>query len=190
MQTCYEDNARTVFLRRAGHKEMCLVHSLAKTQIGGDVATASVMQKVWRHNRDVAWLIGHQASGDIVGFYLFLFFNENGLRAYEQQLVDTLDPDVSLLTPDGGKPEAVYLWGVVARGLADRTFPLIVQALPKERYGGVPILAKAATPGGAYGLKRYGFGRQHVAETGEVGDVFRLNREPAYRPGIRPRSVT
>jgi hypothetical protein len=187
MQTIYWDNGHDVYLRRAGCGDFPAIRNLAQTYIGGEITPVSVMRRVWTHNTDVAWVIGRESSAELAGFYLFLFFNTEGLRAYEARAVDTLDPASSLLTSDGEKPAGIYLWAVVARGLTDRTFPLIIQALPKERYGGVPILARAVTPGGVHGLKRYGFGSENPSPArNAVGDKFRLNREPG-RVGLVAR---
>jgi hypothetical protein len=174
-----------VFVRMAREDEIEALHQLTVAQIGQQVAPLEAMQDVYRHNPDSLWIIFRAPSGDksqaqIAGYYGFLHLNEAGHKALEARTLTPRKPDLSLLTPAGGRPEAVYIWAIVARRLTTLTIPLVGKGLGIKRYGGLPFYATAATMGGLNGLKGYGFTGSEPVD--ELGGLFHF-----YMPGEADR---
>jgi hypothetical protein len=120
-----------------------------------------------------------------VGFYLLAMLSASGLTAYQDDSFNPLDPDLSHIVPSGVRPAAIYAWGIVARKMAAQTNPLIAKALTKEIYGGVPIVARAATRGGHLSARQYGL-RQDDNTRAAGADRYRLDAlgGPAASPAL------
>jgi hypothetical protein len=162
-----------VFVRMAREDEIPTLHQLTVSQIGPHVAPLEAMQDVYRHNPETLWIIFRAPNGDksqaqLVGYYGFLHLNEAGHKALEARTLTPRKPDMSLLTPAGERPAAVYIWAIVARKLTTLTIPLVGKGLGIKRYGGLQFYATAATMGGLNGLKGYGF----TGEGDELGGLF------------------
>lgn len=178
-----------VFVRMAREDEIPALHQLTVSQIGQQVAPLEAMQDVYRHNPESLWIIFRAPDGDksraqLVGYYGFLHLNEAGHKALEARTITPRKPDLSLLTPAGGRPSAVYIWAIVARRLTTLTIPLVGKGLTVQRYGGLPFYATAATMGGLNGLKGYGFTGSGEEPVDELGGLFHF-----YMPGEAERAA-
>ena len=178
----------TVFVRMAREDEISTLHQLTVSQIGHQVAPLEAMQDVYRHNPETLWIIYRAPNGDksqaqLAGYYGFLHLNEAGHKALEARTITPRKPDLSLLTPAGERPSAVYIWAIVARKLTTLTIPLVGKGLGIKRYGGLPFYATAATMGGLNGLKGYGFTGAESEPVDELGGLFHF-----YMPGEADRA--
>jgi hypothetical protein len=170
-----------VSVRRASKTDLPVIMELVRSYFGENIASAAVVEKVHNHNHDTAWAVVREPADQPVGCYLLVMLSEGGFQAYQAETFDPLDPDLSHIVPSGVRPAAIYAWGIVARKLAAQTNPLMSKALRKEIYGGVPIVARAATPGGHLSANRYGFAQDEKARTA-TGDRYRLEMPQHVKP--------
>jgi hypothetical protein len=152
------------------------------TEISPDVAPLELVQAVYKHNSDSFWGVYYNESDApdskprFIGYYGFLHLNADGQESLESGAFDAFHPDFNQLAKDGERPAVIYVWAIVAKKVARLATPLIAKALGKDRYGGVPIYAKAGTLGGLSTIKGYGFVGARPSEKG-LGDLFRLDPE-------------
>lgn len=170
-------------VKRPADAEIDNILALTRGELSASTVPLDVIKAVHKHNTDTLWGVYRASDASkrdlrIIGYYSFLHLNEEGRARLEQNTFDGSHPDLSLVVPTGERPAAVYVWAVVARGVARVGTPLICRALGRNTYGGVPIYATAATTGGLNAAKRYGFGGAHEAEGG-LGHLFRLDQAPA-----------
>ncbi len=168
-----------ILVRRPTAGEIDNIHNLTKTELSASSVPLSVIKAVHKHNKDTMWGV-YQGEGDdklnarMIGYYSFLHLNQKGRDLLERAEFDASKPDLSLLVPHGERPAAIYIWAVVARGVARIATPLTARALGRELYGGMPIYTTAGTMGGLNAIKGYGFAGARQAEAG-VGHLFRLD---------------
>lgn len=177
LRTSHPEGGAVLF-RRALADEIATLHTLTVREIGPDTATLAVMQKVHQHNPDCLWSIlredGEGSPPRLVGYYGYLHLNAAGLAALEAGLFDAREPKLTELAPEAERPAAIYIWAMVARKLRALVSPLIPRALPKEIYGGLPILARAGTLGGLNRLNKVASSEGNDAANG-IGDIFRVD---------------
>lgn len=171
-----------IFVRHPSDQEIGNLYTLSQTEISDNVAPLSLVQDVYKHNRDSFWGVYYNKTGSaeetsaFIGYYGFLHLNAAGQVALEDGSFDALNPDFAQLATEGTRPAVIYVWAIVAKKVARLATPLIAKALGKDRYGGVPIYAKAGTLGGLSTIKGYGFVGARPSEKG-LGDLFRLDPE-------------
>ena len=164
----------TIGFRRARGEEISRIHALTAAQIGPDVASLAVMQRVYQHDPECFWTI-LRAEPDgfrIVGLYLYLYLNAAGAERLAAGLLDTRDPCPSALARPNERPVQIYIWAMVARKLTTLIAPLVVKSFPTWRYGGVPLAARAGTIGG---LKSVQTSAIAGISSKAVGDVFQID---------------
>lgn len=180
------DDGTIILVRRPTATEIDNIHSLTKSELSGSNVPLPVIKAVHKHNKDTLWGVYQAQGGDkqnarMIGYYSFLHLNQQGREILERAEFDASAPDLSLLVPHGERPAAIYIWAVVARGVARIATPLTARALGRELYGGMPIYTTAGTMGGLNAIKGYGFAGARQAEAG-VGHLFRLDPpSPAER---------
>ena len=170
-----------VMVRRPTEEEIDNIHSLTKMELSVSTVPLPVIKGVHNHNNDTLWGVyqstdGKKENARMIGYYGFLHLNQAGRDALERDEFDGSNPPLSLLAATGERPAAIYVWAVVARGVARYATPLTARALGRELYGGVPIYAMAGTMGGLSSIKGYGFAAARQAEAG-LGHLFRLDPE-------------
>jgi hypothetical protein len=176
--TVIHPEGATIGFRLAQTCEIPAVHCLAVREIGPQIASLEVMQRVHRHDPDtIRVVLRAEPSGEqfkIVGCYGYLFLNEEGVALLEADSLDTRNPTTSVLALPGERPAQIYVWMMVARKLAKLLSPIVIQSFPKERYAGVPIAARAGTIGGLKSIVPVAIADGRENSKG-VGDVFRLD---------------
>jgi len=176
--TVQHPDGGTIGFRRARREEISRIHALTAAQIGPDVASIEVMQRIYQHDPESFWTILRAepdgAGFRIVGLYLYLYLNAAGADLLAAGLLDTRDPPHSALVQPNERPVQIYIWAMVARKLTTLIAPLVVKSFPKSRYGGVPLAARAGTIGGLKSVRA-----SAIADVGipskAVGDVFRID---------------
>jgi len=175
-------DGRVIFVRHPSAEELERIYALTQTEISPSVASWDTVKKADKHNPDTFWGVflatdNTRNNVSMIGYYSFLHLNESGRVALEGGTFDAVHLDFSQLVEEGKRPSVIYVWAILARKVARIATPLVAKALGKNRYGGVPIYATAATLGGLNSMKGYGFVGARPSEKG-VGDLFRLDPEP------------
>jgi hypothetical protein len=171
-----------LFVHHPSDAEIGNLYELSMTEISPEVAPLELVQRVYKHNPDSFWGVYYAKSEALedeprfIGYYGFLHLNEAGNKALEDGSFDALHPGFDQLSKAGERPVVIYVWAIVAKKVARLATPLIAKALGKDRYGGVPIYAKAGTLGGLSTIRGYGFVGARPSEIG-LGDLFRLDPE-------------
>jgi hypothetical protein len=171
-----------IFVHHPSDQQISNLYSLSQTEISDNVAPLDLVREVYKRNKDSFWGVYYNKTGApedepaFIGYYGFLHLNADGQKSLEDGSFDALHPDFAQLAVEGSRPAVIYVWALVAKKVARLATPLIAKALGKERYGGVPIYAKAGTLGGLSTIKGYGFVGARPSEKG-LGDLFRLDPE-------------
>jgi hypothetical protein len=170
-----------VFVRRAQEHEILDIHELTKREISADVAPLSVVQDVYKRNRDTFWTVNRASDvskqdAQMVGYVGLLILNEIGRERLEAGAFDAHEPDIRLLVPSNTRPAAIYVWAIIARKVAKHTAHLMAHAMGPELYAGVPLFATAGTLGGLNLMKGYGFSGARASGGGGLGQLFRLDQ--------------
>ncbi len=179
-----------IFVRHPSDQEISNLYALGVTEISDNVAPLSLVEAVYKHNRDSFWGVYYNKSDapeekpSFIGYYGFLHLNAAGQISLEDGSFDALHPGFDQLAPEGERPAVIYVWAIVAKKVARLATPLIAKALGKDRYGGVPIYAKAGTLGGLSTIRGYGFVGARPSEKG-LGDLFRLDPEVSEAATVR-----
>ncbi len=173
------ESGDVIWVAPAAPAEIPAHHALNVASVSSNVASLEIMQAVQAHNPESLWSVWRASdlaaqTPVLAGFYAFLHLTPSGHEALTTRRLETRDPDLRMIVPAGTRPDAVYIWAVVARKLTGITTPLIAKALGSSRYGGLPFYATAGTFGGLNRLKRYGFDDTTRAEA-ELGDLFRFD---------------
>jgi hypothetical protein len=169
-----------LFVRHPTDDDLVRIRELSQSEISPVVAPMDLVKAVYRHNRDTFWGVylsqdGTEQGAKLIGYYSFLHLNEAGARALERGIFEGLNPDMAHLVAEGGRPVAIYVWGLVARKVARLATALVARALGRVRYSGVPIYGKAATLGGVAAFRHYGF--ESTRPSGGIGGLYRLDPE-------------
>ncbi|HWA30743.1 MAG TPA: hypothetical protein VG867_06585 [Rhizomicrobium sp.] len=170
-----------VWVARAKEHEIPELYALTQKEVGDGITSLETLQNMQKHNRDAVWGVyrasdNSRADTKLVGYFALIFLNPPGLEALEQDRFDGIEPDMRMVVPSDTRPAAIYLWVVVVRRLSRIAGWLLANALGADRYGGIPIFAKAGTKGGLNALKGRGFSASDSNAT--VGHLFRLDRPP------------
>jgi predicted GNAT family N-acyltransferase len=177
-----------LWVRRPEPDEFPLLHHLLVTEITAEASSVETMTAVFSHNRDSFWVIVCEKNGEEarpVGFFASLALNKNGVTALRSGRFDARHPDFAQIVPTGVDPEALYLWGVVARGMLALTIPLVGRAMG-PRYRSAPLYASIATEGGRQALMSLGF-TDVAGANPRIGSLMR--RAPLLREDGLPAEM-
>jgi hypothetical protein len=168
-----------VFIRRAKPDEIARIHALTKEAISAEVAALSVVEEVYKRNRDSFWTVNRAAdpnkrSPRLVGYIGMLHLNQAGRDRLEAGNFNAHEPDVRLVVASGIRPAAIYVWAIIAPKVGRQATSLVAQALGAELYRGVPIFATAGTLRGMNLMKGYGF--SGAGNEPRLGQLFRLDQ--------------
>jgi hypothetical protein len=173
-----DHNNTTIGFRVARPHEVARIHEITVREIGPEVASIEVMQRVYEHDPASMWVVLRGEPGSkgfrIVGTYGYLFLNQEGVALLEDGLLDTRNPPNSVLALPDERPAQIYIWLMVARKLTALLAPLVIKGFPKARYGGVPLAARAGTIGGLKSVLPSAILDAQRGSSG-VGDVFKID---------------
>ena len=93
----------------------------------GGAASPEVVHRVFRHNPDSFWAIARRdhfmaGLGGGEGFVAYLMLNQAGVDSLFNGSFSALDPDLSFICRQSETPVAIYVWGILARGLLPEEF--------------------------------------------------------------------
>ncbi len=171
-----------ILVRRPTDTEIDNIHGLTRAELEVSTVPLHVIKAVHKHNKDTLWGVYHASEDSpearrdarMVGYYGFLHLTQAGRDQVERAEFDAGDPPLELIVPHGERPAAIYIWAVVAKGVARYGTPLTARGLGRDLYGGVPIYTTAGTMGGLSSIKGYGFAAARPAQEG-LGHLFRLD---------------
>jgi hypothetical protein len=168
-----------VFVRRARAEEIPRIHELTRQEITADIAPISVVEDVYKRNRDGIWTVNRasdlqKAGARMAGYVAMLLLSEAGRDRLEKGDFDAHEPDPRLIVPNFTRPAAIYVWAIIAPRLGRQAANLIAHAMGADLYAGVPLFATAGTLRGLNLMKGYGFGTQ--AANAGLGQLFRLDQ--------------
>jgi hypothetical protein len=103
-------------LTPAAEDELQPALELADGLIGGHLASLAVVRRVWMFNSDNITIF--RRNGKPVGLCALLLLNNLGLRDLLDGTFAPSEPETAQLAPDGRRPAAIYVWGIVAPGVA------------------------------------------------------------------------
>lgn len=132
--------------------------TLTRTRLSADTASEDVMREVHAHNRDTFWGIFRKdgETHTLAGYFAFLLLNAEGHTQLLAGQLPLRNPPLESVAAYGERPEAVYIWGVIAEGLMALAHPAIVGEVSRK-YGGLRNYTTPATEGGFKVTKKLGF---------------------------------
>ena len=133
----------------------------ARAEMGG-AASPEVVHRVFRHNPDSFWAIARRdhfmaGLGGGEGFVAYLMLNQAGVDSLFNGSFSALDPDLSFICRQSETPVAIYVWGILARGIIAGGIPLTYEKICTPRYCDIPLYTRAATPQGRRIIESLGF---------------------------------
>ena len=145
---------------------------IVRAQISESTASVDVLLSVQRHNPDSFWgLFRREGSHkELAGFYGQLLLNERGHRALKDCTLNRLNPQRDLLAVQCERPDAVYIWCIVAKKKLAALQAALLDRLP--HLAGVPHYTCLATADSFSVGKRLGFMPVSAADD-RLGGIFR-----------------
>jgi hypothetical protein len=163
-------SGRTV-ARRTTVEEIRPLLVAARTAIGADIASETVVTRVVTQHPDSAWTFVR--NGRLVGGLAMLMLNGAGLEALlSDSSIDFRDPASHLLADRCDSPAAIYIWGVLAPALAIEGVAEVMLRLRSPQYDSADIYAFRNTVQGARFQERLGF----QVVPGHPRNLYRLVR--------------
>ena len=178
----------TYHVRQLRIDELDSVYALNRAQLQAEVAPIEFAKAALEHNPDTFWGVYRKAVDEqpeaLAGYLAFLMLNEDGAARVKRGAFDAFHPDVAYLAAGGERPFLIYVWAVVARGLAAIAVPTTVHAMG-SLYADLPLCGRAATKAGADAMRRFGY-KPLNPDAPDVGNLFWLDRATAYQPKPTP----
>ena len=119
-------------LRRARPCDLEAAARLAGQEIDEDLAGLSVVETALACNSNNALLFWR--NDEIAGLWAMLMLNSHGLEALLMGEFEPTAPDIGLLARTAQAPAAIYVWAVVAPGLAAEGIRHVSRVLQQPLY--------------------------------------------------------
>jgi predicted GNAT family N-acyltransferase len=164
-------------------EEVC---QLTYTRISPLCATPESIRGVLRRNSDSFWGVFERTSDThrLVAYHAQLMLNARGHDALKRRAFQFKQPDLAMLCNEGERPEAIYLWGVVAKGKLAKFKPMLAQAL--SHYAGIPHYATLSTEDGFKAGRVLGL-RPVTPSDDQIGGLFIFKAGTAHQPSLQPK---
>lgn len=167
-------------LTRASSDDLDEITKLAAQEIPGDLAGSDVVRRVTVHNPNNL-LVFKRGTG-VVGGWSMLMLSPVGLEDLFLGNLDTGSPNPRQLTSSTQAPAAIYVWAVVAPGLAAEGIRHVAKFLRQPLYAAANLYSRPNTELGIALNVSLGF-RPVTAVGGGLYRYVRLaNRPDADRP--------
>lgn len=168
------------------------VAALTRTKISADTASEDAMRAVHNRNRDTFWGIFRKdgETHELAGYFAFLLLNAQGHEQLRAGQLTLKNPPLDSIAAHGERPDAVYIWGVIAEGLMALAHPAIVGEVSRK-YGGLRNYTTPATEAGFKVTKKLGF-TPIAPEHDRIGGLFYTEPHgiPVLQSRFQVRTVT
>jgi hypothetical protein len=144
-------------LRRAGLSDIPDALALAHKTIGGNIAEAGDIARVIARNAENISMI-HKDNRS-VGVCALLMLRAQGLEALLLGEFIPQKPDLKFLVQQNEIPVAIYVWAIIAPGLASAGIRHMGQFLQQPKFANANLYSRPATPDGARMMMSTGFTR-------------------------------
>ena len=182
-----------VFTKNPSPGDLLSIYEMLLKEIGPNVAPFDVVKSVYGHNPISFWGIYRCADEKrrfprLTGFISYLALNEAGQAALKAKTLNGKTPDLSLLAKPGEDPVVLYLWAMVAPGLANLSFMLNAHAIGPDLFERLPIIGWISTEAALVSLKRSS--KTPGYEDAAIGSTFEIKFPEKYRAEMRALRVT
>ncbi len=155
----------------------------------GGAASPEVVHRVFRHNPDSFWAIARRdhfmaGLGGGEGFVAYLMLNQAGVDSLFNGSFSALDPDLSFICRQSETPVAIYVWGILARGIIAGGIPLTYEKICTPRYCDIPLYTRAATPQGRRIIESLGFVQGASCRGRFLPNLYTFQRGRTSRPFV------
>lgn len=154
------------------------VERLSFDKISSDVASADTMAAVLNHNADAffgMFALRKDGGHSLEAYFAQLLLTRDGHRALLDRSIDLKNPPLDLLVTTGERPDAVYLWGMVAQRKAAIFQPYLKRNL--RLLSGLTHYATLATHAGLRAGLNMGL-TPVPPDSGHAGDLFVFPSDP------------
>lgn len=128
---------------------------LTTSEMPVEVASAEAVSKVI--NRNIESILGFWSEGRMVGVWAMLMLNSIGLERFLLGEFDTLNPVEKCLAETGTKPAAIYVWAVVAKGMAIEGVKHVSRFLADDKYRDINFFSVPVSNAGVRMNRSLGF---------------------------------
>lgn len=179
-----------VFVRPVLDHEIADGTALAECHLRAALAPEELLRSIHARNPDSLWGIfkpGPSADDPpiMIGFCAFLILNAKGASALLRRSFDPHQVSLDYIAPSAPSAQIVYIWGVLARGVALLSARMIHERLVAQ-YRGCPIYATAGTEAGLKTMIASGFIPASGEQSG-VGALYRyMGTDPVPAAGLSP----
>jgi hypothetical protein len=177
-----------VELRRATLQDLRTAAALAGRAIGGQLADLSVVERVLHRNPNSVLLFKRNQS--LAGFWSMLFLTPRGLEAMLFGELCLENPQQNLLASGTEEPSAIYIWAVVASGLASEGIRHVSSFLRQPLYARANCYARPATEAGREIIESTGFHLVNSSSNRLHRYVRHANRQFAFAPATKSGDVS
>jgi len=144
--------SRHLTLFRPSDTDIDTLMTIAAQAIPG-ITSADIVRKVVEYNPDCMMAISRNRKFNDgppapEGFVALLFLREAGLKQLAANILDTANPDLSLLAPPGEKPAGIYVWATYAPGVLAGGVALALAKVNHPPYDGVDVFTRPNTEDG------------------------------------------
>jgi len=179
----YASDGRFVFVRNPATEELIASYGLLAHALG-PIAPLPVVISVYDRN-PLAWWVLWRAADDVriaprlVGTVAYVPLNAEGLVALRGGAFNARDPNLELVAATDENPAALYLWGIVARGLSDLAGKLVGHAVGLDLYETLPVFGTIGTEEGLAALRRSSKSASDAAAL-KIGSTFEIKLPPKH----------
>lgn len=142
-------------LWRARLSDLDALETLAAHHFDASLAHRQTVETVLQKNPNSIFLFKH--GQDLQGFWAMLLLTPKGLEALLTGELDTAAPATALICSRVEKPAGIYVWAVLAKGLAAEGIRHVSCFLRQPLYSDANLYAKPASLAGAEIMRSTGF---------------------------------
>ncbi len=143
----------------------------ARPSIPG-MTSNEVVHRVVEHNPDCLWALTArrrpaQAAASRTGFIAILPLKKRGLQQLAANVLNTREPDLSLVARRDEQTAGIYVWGIYAPGILAAGVALLFREVESPPYNGVDVYTRPNTLDGERFNQTLG-----LVQGAHVGQVF------------------
>lgn len=155
----------------------------------GTLASAEVVCAIGQYHPDSLRGVARKASFDPAhpageGFFGILYLNDVGLKALARQTFDYLHPPLTMLSPPGTRPAAIYVWALYAPGSLAPCVALLYEMISKPPYDGVTLYSHVTTAEGGPFTETLGFKKAPVVDGVAATHLYCYERPQPRRSNL------